>query len=396
MYVYACVVRMRVCMWTVVCVCARVRPLDDAPVFFTSAYTSAYTLPHIPPSNLFVAFRRGLRRRRRRWKERLTVAARGWKAEAGKGWWMQRQPKEEEEEVGGEWEEEGGGKGLSRVLEEEWGDEPNDKATTGNHAQTSHRDRKSQSLAPTLWTLASQGLSVLTRSVLYQLLVMAASYLLVARSGKPAEVAAHQVGGACGVCVCGCGWVNGWRDVCGVYVSIWKGCVERPFFPLTQPIPSIPPLLQQLAMQLWLLPSILLDALGIVGQGLVADCLGRGRIARARKIAKTLLRYGAILGAAVGVKYLVLGAVFILPTIAPDAAVASRVRACGWIVMLCCAVLWCMIAPPAVSPPLPSQEANHTHTHLPPSPSSPISSKYTHIHTYPPPSPSSPISNNTK
>ena len=67
-------------------------------------------------------------------------------------------------------------------------------------------------------------------------------------------------------------------------------------------------------MSLWLLPSILLDSLGklewkegkgeeecvilttryfrkhigIVGQGLVADCLGRGRVMRARKVRPSL------------------------------------------------------------------------------------------------------------
>ncbi len=80
-------------------------------------------------------------------------------------------------------------------------------------------------------------------------------------------------------------------------------------------------------MQLWLFPSIILDSLGIVGQGLVADCLGRARVARARKIAKSLLRYGALNGAVAGVVYL-LGAPSILGVISPDAGVAALVRAC--------------------------------------------------------------------
>lgn len=113
-------------------------------------------------------------------------------------------------------------------------------------------------------------------------------------------------------------------------------------------------------MQLWLLPSIVLDSLAIVGQvrfsrfsylapttpkpdptktqtntnqtqpptqtnqGLVADCLGRARVARARKVAKALLRYGAASGAAVALGYLV-GAPWILGVISPDAAVAAKV-----------------------------------------------------------------------
>ena len=68
---------------------------------------------------------------------------------------------------------------------------------------------RQRSLTPALWKVASQGLSVFTRSVLYQLLLLAASSLLIARSGDPASLAAHQ-----------------------------------------------------LLMSLWLLPSILLDSLG--------------------------------------------------------------------------------------------------------------------------------------
>lgn len=143
-----------------------------------------------------------MRQRRRRWKQRLAVAARGWKAEMGKGWWLLQQGSKAGE---GEGEED-----LPVMLEEEWDDTSASTATTTASASTAApaspsrwpqwaaalwRPRGTESLAPALWKFASQGLSVFTRSVLYQLLVMAASYSLVARSGKPAELAAHQVGG---------------------------------------------------------------------------------------------------------------------------------------------------------------------------------------------------------
>lgn len=101
---------------------------------------------------------------------------------------------------------------LPFMLEEEWEDAaaagPSAAAAAASPkrrwpqwAAALWRPRGSESLAPALWKFASQGLSVFTRSVLYQLLVMAASYSLVARSGKPAELAAHQVGVGCVKCV---------------------------------------------------------------------------------------------------------------------------------------------------------------------------------------------------
>lgn len=137
-----------------------------------------------------------MQRRRQRWWQKLRVAARGWKAEMGRGWWLLQGSKAQEEDEEKE--------GLPFMLEEEWDDDAaagssaaaaaSQKRRWPQWAAALWRPRGSESLAPALWKFASQGLSVFTRSVLYQLLVMAASYSLVARSGRPAELAAHQVG----------------------------------------------------------------------------------------------------------------------------------------------------------------------------------------------------------
>ncbi|GAB5029858.1 multidrug resistance protein norm [Nannochloropsis oceanica] len=147
---------------------------------------------------------------------------------------------------------------------------------------SSLRRPRSGSLTPALWKIASQGLSVFTRSILYQIFLLAASSLIIARSGSPSCLAAHQ-----------------------------------------------------LCMSLWLLPSILLDSLGIVGQGLVADCLGRGRVMRARKVARSLLRYGTVSGVLIGLTYMVGGATTSIPHfLCPDLAIGVQVRPIMWIVSL--------------------------------------------------------------
>lgn len=62
-----------------------------------------------------------------------------------------------------------------------------------------------------------------------------------------------------------------------------------------------------MAIQLWLLPSLVFDGLAVAGQGLVGDCVGRQRVSRARKVARYLLRYGLGIGMALGLGYAALG-----------------------------------------------------------------------------------------
>lgn len=57
---------------------------------------------------------------------------------------------------------------------------------------------------------------------------------------------------------------------------------------------------------MWLLPAVLFDGLAVAGQGLVADCMGRGRTLRARKVARLLLSYGLGFGLLLGVGYALL------------------------------------------------------------------------------------------
>ena len=70
-----------------------------------------------------------------------------------------------------------------------------------------------------------------------------------------------------------------------------------------------------------------------MGQGLVADCLGRGRVMRARKIAKRLLQYGAVSGGVVGFLFL-LGGTSLPQVFCPDVAVQRKVRPVLWVLSL--------------------------------------------------------------
>lgn len=65
----------------------------------------------------------------------------------------------------------------------------------------------------------------------------------------------------------------------------------------------------QVASQLWLLLALIVDALAVAAQALIARALGRGAATEARAIAARLLQLGLALGTVLAVLFLVLGPV---------------------------------------------------------------------------------------
>lgn len=93
----------------------------------------------------------------------------------------------------------------------------------------------------------------------------------------------------------------------------------------------------QVALQLWLPPSFLIDAFSIAAQGLVADALGRKDRARARELSQLLIKWGVAMG---GILALVYAAAQILePDALPrffteDQGIVDKVNHIIWIIAI--------------------------------------------------------------
>eukprot|EP00898_Chlorokybus_atmophyticus_P003944 jgi/Chlat1/4550/Chrsp29S04457 len=66
---------------------------------------------------------------------------------------------------------------------------------------------------------------------------------------------------------------------------------------------TVPIAAHQVAMQLWLFASLMLDSLAIAGQSLVAVELGQGRVREGRAVADRLLFFGGLLGVSISLLY---------------------------------------------------------------------------------------------
>jgi putative MATE family efflux protein len=89
----------------------------------------------------------------------------------------------------------------------------------------------------------------------------------------------------------------------------------------------------QIAIQLWSFLALSLDALAIAAQALVGNAVGAGDVRTARALARRLIRWGLITGAAVTV-LLVAGTGLIPRLFTSDPAVLDAVRGAWWYLAL--------------------------------------------------------------
>ncbi|MDN5858296.1 MAG: MATE family efflux transporter [Pseudonocardia sp.] len=85
----------------------------------------------------------------------------------------------------------------------------------------------------------------------------------------------------------------------------------------------------QIVLQVWVFLSLVHDALAIAAQQLVGAALGAGDSARARELARRVLRYGIVLGLAFAVVFAALVDVA-PPLFTPDVAVLAAVPVAWW------------------------------------------------------------------
>ncbi|MGQ0841166.1 MATE family efflux transporter [Actinokineospora sp.] len=85
----------------------------------------------------------------------------------------------------------------------------------------------------------------------------------------------------------------------------------------------------QVVLQLWTFLTLMLDSLAIAAQSMVGAALGAGDDRRARALARTLRRYGLVLGLGLGVVFAALAGV--LPAVfTADAAVLAEIPHAWW------------------------------------------------------------------
>jgi putative MATE family efflux protein len=90
---------------------------------------------------------------------------------------------------------------------------------------------------------------------------------------------------------------------------------------------------QQIAMRVWLLLALLLDALAVPAQVFVSSCLGAGDTAGAREVGRRTLRLGLVAGVALG--GVTLAAAWLAPAVlAPD----PSVRHAAWLALIVAAL----------------------------------------------------------